>query len=124
MSDQQAEASNGVNRHFLFIFNSIFEPRPVRISSLYRFFWECCRSRADGLYFCFHPTRRILLSHPICRFCFHQICPRCRKFVVRDDGDFEDQPGIIAQLSMNQNAPTPRSDSWYWDWERIAHSGC
>jgi hypothetical protein len=51
MSDQQAEASNGINRHFLFIFNTIFGPRPVRISSLYRFFWECCRSSADGPYF-------------------------------------------------------------------------
>ena len=52
MSDQQVETPSGSNRQIFSIFNSIFEPHPVRISLLYRFYWECCRSSPEGPYFC------------------------------------------------------------------------
>lgn len=40
------------------------------------------------------------------------MCPLCKKFVVRDDGDFEDQPGTIAEFIMSQNVLTSGGDSW------------
>jgi len=47
MSIQQVQASVDPSRSFIFIFNSIFEPYPIRIFLLYRFYWECCRSCPD-----------------------------------------------------------------------------
>ena len=40
------------------------------------------------------------------------MCPLSKKFVVRDDGDSEDQPGTIAELIISQNVPTSGGDSW------------
>jgi hypothetical protein len=129
MSAQQAQRPNDPGGSFIFIFNSIFEPQPVRISLLYRFYWECCHSCLDrplfrvvslfsfsifdmqNLILRQHPRRRILLSRPICGCCWHQICPACHKFVVRDDGDFEDQPGTIAEFIMSRNDSRVRSGS-------------